>query len=81
MRIPLAVHESNSFKQLLGKALHVVSRIPMIPILLDDIEQRRAKWLKDHTEMPMMIEGLFEPNYMCFIIWISLVECLYDISL
>ena len=81
MCISLFVHEPNGFEELPGKALHIPPRIPMMPILLDDLIQRWPKGLKHHTEVAVVIERLFESNYMCCIIWVSLVQGLYYVSL
>lgn len=37
MCISLPVHEPNGFEELPGKALHKPPRIPMMPIIFDDI--------------------------------------------
>jgi hypothetical protein len=81
MGISLLVHEPNGFKELSGKALHIPPRIAMMPILLDDLIQRWPKGLKHHAEVAVVIERLFESNYMCCIIWVSLVQGLYYVSL
>jgi hypothetical protein len=81
MCISLLVHEPNSFEKLPGKALHIPPRISMMPILLDDIIQRWPKGLKHHAEVAVVIERLFKSNYMCCIIWVSMVQGLYYVSL
>ena len=81
MCIFLPVHEPYSFKQLPSKALHIPFGIPMMPILLDDIIERRPQRLEHHAEMPVVVERLSEPHDVCSIVWISLVQNLYYVSL